>query len=187
MDGNNSDSAVHTTMELHYKATVDNEEWEVSSVEVIGLKKLKDLKRVLIYENEWGDAAKVKFFRAVSNERRPLLLSTKLSKILPGNNEESPLIVIVSLPSQQISRQQQDRENVALRKRVLDQDFKKAFLNSNLTPAHYNGYDENGDANKGHDVLGYANSCALTYEYTTRVRVYMRTRVQAHVYAYAYV
>ena len=99
--GNNSDSAVHTTMELHYKATVDNEEWEVSSVEVIGLKKLKDLKRVLIYENEWGDAAKVSFFRNNNVDSKQLAFTTKLSKVLTGNNEESPLIVIVSLSKQQ--------------------------------------------------------------------------------------
>ena len=74
----------------------------MSSIEVNGLEKLKELKRVLIDENEWGDAAQVSFYRIVNNiTSKQLALTTKLSVVLTGNNEENPLCVIVSLPKQQ--------------------------------------------------------------------------------------
>ena len=88
-------------MELYYKTTLDKREYNVVSVQVDGLEKLRDVKRVIIDENEWGETAKVSFFRIVSNKRQPLLLATRLSKVLPGNNEENPLLVTVSLPKQQ--------------------------------------------------------------------------------------
>lgn len=44
-------------MELHYQAKVDDEECNVVSVEVDGLEKLRDVKRALIDENEWGETA----------------------------------------------------------------------------------------------------------------------------------
>ena len=88
-------------MELYYKTTLDKTEYNVVSVQVDGLEKLRDAKRVIIDENEWGDTAKVSFFRIVSNKRQPLLLATRLSKVLPGNNEENPLLMTVSLPKQQ--------------------------------------------------------------------------------------
>ena len=108
-------------MELHYKTTVDNEEWEVSSVEVDGLEKLRDLKRVLIDENEWGDAAKVSFYRIVNNNTsKQLALTTKISVVLTGNNEESPLIVIVSLSKQQDHPPLQSEELLRGLKRQLE-------------------------------------------------------------------
>lgn len=91
-------------MELHYKAIVDNKGWKVSSIEVDRLEKLKELKRVLIDENEWGDAAQVSFYEnsSVNNSTSgQLALTTKMSAVLTGNSEQNPLYVIVLLPKLQ--------------------------------------------------------------------------------------
>ena len=80
-------------MELHYKATVDDEEWEVSSITVSQEWKLKDLKTAIISANEWDERSTVSFFRNESTKRVPL--TTGVQKILEGNNEGNPLNLVV--------------------------------------------------------------------------------------------
>ena len=80
-------------MELHYKATVDDEEWEVSSIAVNKEWKLKDLKTAIISANEWVEKSTVSFFRHESSKRVPL--TTGVQRILDGNTEEKPLNLIV--------------------------------------------------------------------------------------------
>ena len=80
-------------MELHYKATVDDEEWEVSSITVNQGWKLKDLKTAIISANEWDEKSTVSFFRNESSKRVPL--TTSVQKILEGCTEENPLHLVV--------------------------------------------------------------------------------------------
>ena len=89
-------------MELHYKATVDNSEWEGSTIEVDEGWKLKDLKRALIDGNGWDEKSKVSFFSGIGNTvSKQLALTTNVTRILPGNNEENPISVIVEMPGLQ--------------------------------------------------------------------------------------
>lgn len=83
-------------MRLHYKATVDDEEWEVLSITVSEEWDLKDLKNVILSKNEWHEKSTVSFFRnAASSKRAPLTTSVK--KILERNTEVEPLILVVVL------------------------------------------------------------------------------------------
>lgn len=78
--------------ELHYKATVDDEEWAVSSIKVDSEWTLKKLKKEMLSQNEW-DAESTVSFRNSMNLQFPL--TTPLQKILTDNKEDSPLCVIV--------------------------------------------------------------------------------------------
>ena len=90
-------------MELHYKATLDDEEWDVSSIQVNGLERLKELKTRLIVENEWRESAEVSFYHTVNMTSKRLALTTKMSVILSGNSGENPLCVIVKQQDQPAS------------------------------------------------------------------------------------
>lgn len=87
-----------TTMELHYKATVDNKEWEVSSIEVEEQWKLKDLRTSLLSENLWDETSAVSFFRDFHPATKQLAFTTKVHQLLADNSEDNPLVVIVVLP-----------------------------------------------------------------------------------------
>ena len=91
---------------LHYKAIVDNEEWEVSSIEVNRQWNLKELKLTLLSTNDWDGNSKVSFFRAstsTSDDKgtKQLALSTRLPFVLENNSDDSPLTVIIVQQQQQ--------------------------------------------------------------------------------------
>ena len=85
-------------MELYYKATVDNQEFLVSSVEVDGLQNLKGLKNRLIDENDWGDTSKASFYLD-NDSSKQLALTTKVTEIQVENSKENPLYVNVEFGS----------------------------------------------------------------------------------------
>eukprot|EP00549_Striatella_unipunctata_P000769 CAMPEP_0118677524 /NCGR_PEP_ID=MMETSP0800-20121206/2678_1 /TAXON_ID=210618 ORGANISM="Striatella unipunctata, Strain CCMP2910" /NCGR_SAMPLE_ID=MMETSP0800 /ASSEMBLY_ACC=CAM_ASM_000638 /LENGTH=560 /DNA_ID=CAMNT_0006573213 /DNA_START=222 /DNA_END=1905 /DNA_ORIENTATION=+ len=118
---------------LHYQTTLGDEEWEVSSIEVDESMTLKDLKKLLIEYNEWGDAAKVSFYRngTKRSQKKGMALTAKISEVTKENTEHNPFIVIVSQPmnaptsfcnQQQESGDRFEEEIEEFRRRFIEQE-----------------------------------------------------------------
>ena len=96
-------------MELHYKAIVDNKEWEVSSIEVKDeWKLLKDLRSALLSENFLDENSEVSFFPSNKEGSKQLAFTTKLHLVLDYNTKENPLIAVI------LRRQQQQQSAIPL-------------------------------------------------------------------------
>lgn len=92
--------------ELYYKATVDGNEWEVSSIEVTDEEKwkLKDLRAALLSENLLDDKSTVAFYRSDSPPTKQLAFTTKVQYILQNNGAETPLCADIVTPESSTKR-----------------------------------------------------------------------------------